>query len=35
VGIRDRAILLVLMDTLIRVSEMVGLDAEDVTRRKA
>jgi integrase/recombinase XerD len=30
VGIRDRAILLVLLDTLIRVSEMVGLDAEDV-----
>jgi site-specific recombinase XerD len=30
VGIRDRAILLVLLDTLIRVSELVGLDAEDV-----
>jgi integrase/recombinase XerD len=29
-GIRDRAILLVLLDTLIRVSELVGLDAEDV-----
>ena len=30
VGIRDRAILLVLLDTLIRVSELVGLDAGDV-----
>jgi site-specific recombinase XerC len=30
VGTRDRAILLVLLDTLIRVSELVGLDAEDV-----
>jgi len=30
VGIRDRAILLVLLDTLMRVSELVGLDAEDV-----
>jgi site-specific recombinase XerD len=30
VGIRDRSILLVLLDTLIRVSELVGLDAEDV-----
>jgi site-specific recombinase XerD len=29
-GIRDRAILLLLLDTLIRVSELVGLDAEDV-----
>jgi integrase/recombinase XerD len=29
-GIRDRAILLVLLDTLIRVSELVGVDAEDV-----
>ena len=29
-GIRDRAILLVLLDTLIRVSEVAGLDAEDV-----
>jgi integrase/recombinase XerD len=29
-GIRDRAILLVLLDTLIRVSELVGLNAEDV-----
>lgn len=29
-GIRDRAILLVLLDTMIRVSELVGLDAEDV-----
>jgi integrase/recombinase XerD len=30
VGIRNRAMLLVLLDTLIRVSELVGLDAEDV-----
>jgi integrase/recombinase XerD len=30
VGIRDRTILLVLLDTLIRISELVGLDAEDV-----
>lgn len=30
VGIRDRAILFVILDTLIRVSELVGLDAEDV-----
>jgi integrase/recombinase XerD len=30
VGIRDFAILLVLLDTLIRVSELVGLDTEDV-----
>jgi integrase/recombinase XerD len=29
-GIRDRAILIVLLDTLIRVSELVGLDAKDV-----
>jgi integrase/recombinase XerD len=35
VGIRDRAILLVLLDTLIRVSELVGLDAEDVISTKA
>lgn len=33
VGIRDRAILLVLLDTLIRVSELVGLDAEDTSCR--
>ncbi len=30
VGIRDSAILLVLLDTLIRVSELVGLNAEDI-----
>jgi len=30
VGIRDFAILLVLLDTLIRVSELVGLTADDV-----
>jgi integrase/recombinase XerD len=29
-GIRDRALLLVLLDTLARVSEIVGLNAEDV-----
>jgi hypothetical protein len=29
-AVRVRAILLVLLDTLIRVSELVGLDAEDV-----
>jgi site-specific recombinase XerD len=32
VGIRDRAILLVRLDTLIRVSELVGLDAKDIER---
>jgi len=35
VGIRDRAILVVLLDTLIRVSELVGLDAEDSSRRRS
>lgn len=29
-GIRDRAILLTFLDTLVRVSELVGVDAEDV-----
>ena len=29
-GIRDRAILLLLLDTLARVSELIGLDLEDV-----
>jgi integrase/recombinase XerD len=30
IGIRDRALLLTLLDTLCRVSELVGLNAEDV-----
>ena len=30
VGIRDRAILLTFLDTLVRVSELVGVNAEDV-----
>jgi integrase/recombinase XerD len=29
-GIRDRAILLTFLDTLVRVSELVGLNAEDI-----
>jgi len=30
VGIRDRAILLIFLDTMVRVSELVGVNAEDV-----
>ena len=30
IGIRDRAILLIFLDTLVRVSELVGLNAEDL-----
>jgi integrase/recombinase XerD len=34
VGVRDRAILLTFLDTLVRVSELVGLNAEDVDLRE-